>query len=515
MKKILHVILNRVFITALIVLIQVGFFLLELFKWGNHYVEIAIVLKLLSVGVVIYLIWKPGNPAVKLAWIVPIMLFPLFGGILYLAFGHVIISKKLRDQMQETEELMKQSLPDNEEIIQKVEKQNPSVANQMKYLYQYSFMPAWENTDTVYYEDGLPYWKQMLNDLEKAERFIFLEFFILGEGTMWNEILKILEKKAKQGVEVRLIYDDVGSVFVLPKHYDQMMEEKGIKCVAFNKLIPFMTIILNNRDHRKIVVIDGKVGYTGGINLADEYINYKTLHGYWKDAGLRLEGEAVWGLTAMFLQMWNMSRATDKDYSVYRHAFENKAEMAEMAENRGFVQPYGDTPFDDETVGENVYLNMIGYARKYIYVYTPYLITDNEMNTALKLAAKRGVDVRIVTPGIPDKKVIYWLTQSSYQNLIEAGVKIYQYTPGFIHSKCVLCDDEIATVGTINFDYRSFYHHFECGVFMYQTQSIPVLRQDMENTFAVSEEITLEWCQKKFMKTNVIGPILKLFSPLL
>lgn len=512
MKKILHFILNRVFITALIVLIQVGFFLLELFKWGNHYVEIAMVLKLLSVGVVVYLIWKPGNPAVKLAWIVPIMLFPLFGGILYLAFGHVIISKKLRGQMQTTEALMKKSLPDNDHVMRKVEELNPSVANQMKYLRKYSFMPVWENTNTVYYADGLPYWKQMLEDLENAEHFIFLEYFILGEGTMWNEILKILEKKVKQGVEVRLIYDDVGSVFVLPKHYNQMMEAKGIKCVAFNKLIPFMTIILNNRDHRKIVVIDGKVGYTGGINLADEYINYRTVHGHWKDAGIRLEGEAVWSLTSMFLQMWNMSRDTDKDYSEYQYAFADKGEMKVES---GFVQPYGDTPFDDETVGENVYLNMIGCAKKYIYVFTPYLITDNEMNTALKLAAKRGVDVRIVTPGIPDKKTIYWLTQSSYQNLLEAGVKIYQYAPGFIHSKCVLCDDEFATVGTINFDYRSFYHHFECGVFLYQTQSISVLKQDMEETFAISEEITVEWCKKKFMKTNVIGPILKLFSPLL
>ncbi|MBO5208971.1 MAG: cardiolipin synthase [Lachnospiraceae bacterium] len=512
MKKILHIILNRVFITALIVLIQVGFFLLELFKWGNHYVEIATVLKLLSVCVVLYLIWKPGNPAVKLAWIVPIMLFPLFGGILYLAFGHVIISKKLRGRMQETEELMKKSLPVNDTVMDKVEIQNPTVANQMKYLRKYAFTPVWENTDTIYYADGLPFWKKLLEDMEKAEHFIFLEFFILSEGTMWDEILQILERKVKQGVEVRLIYDDVGSVWGLPKHYNQMMEAKGIKCVAFNKLIPFMTIILNNRDHRKIVVIDGKVGYTGGINLADEYINYITLHGYWKDAGIRLEGEAVWSLTAMFLQMWNMSRDTDKDYFAYRYDFAGKDEIVAKS---GFVQPYGDTPFDDETVGENVYLNMIGYAQKYIYVYTPYLITDNEMNTALKLAAKRGVDVRIVTPGIPDKKTIYWLTQSSYQNLLEAGVKIYQYTPGFIHSKCVLCDDEIATVGTINFDYRSFYHHFECGVFMYQTESIPVLKQDMEETFAVSEEITLEWCKKKFMKTNVIGPILKLFSPLL
>lgn len=509
MRKFLQFVLNRVFITALIVLLQVGFFLLEIFQWANHYVEIALVLRILSLFIVFYLVWKPNNPAVKLAWIVPILVFPLFGGILYLAFGHVIISRKLRDSIRRSNELMRKNMPQNEEIVEKIRAKNPAVANQSSYLNRYSGTPVWENTNTVYYADGLPYWKQMLKDLESAKHFIFLEYFILGEGVMWNEILKILEEKVKQGVEVRLIYDDVGSVFKLPKGYDQKIEEKGIQCVAFNKLIPLMTIILNNRDHRKIVVIDGKIGYTGGINLSDEYINYETVYGYWKDAGIRLEGEAVWNFTEMFLQMWNISRRTDEDYSPYRHHFN------EEVQGRGYVQPYGDTPFDEETVGENVYLNMIGYAQKYFYAFTPYLVTDNEMCTALKLAAKRGVDVRIVTPGIPDKKTIYWLTQSNYQNLIEAGVKIYQYTPGFIHSKCVLCDDETAAVGTINFDYRSFYHHFECGVFLHRADAVLELKKDMEDTFAVSEEITMEWCKKKFMKMNVIGPILKLFSPLL
>ena len=508
-KKLLHIVLNRAFITALIVLMQVGFFLLEISKWANHYVQIAAALRVLSIFIVIYLIVKPNNPAVKLAWIVPILVFPLFGGILYLAFGHVIISRKLRDSIQSADELMRKNMPDHEEILNKMESENPPAANQSRYLQLYSGVPVWENTKTAYFPEGHSYWKQLLEDLEQAEHFIFLEYFILGEGTMWDEILKILIKKVHQGVEVRLIYDDVGSVFKLPRHYDSYMEEKGIQCEAFNKLIPFMTIVLNNRDHRKIVVIDGKIGYTGGINLSDEYINYKKLYGYWKDAGIRLEGEAVWNLTAMFLQIWNLFRHTDEDYKLYYHHF------TEKVEGRGFVHPYGDTPFDNETVGENVYLNMIGYARKYYHVFTPYLVIDNEMCTALKLAAKRGVDVRIVTPGIPDKKSIYWLTQSNYQNLIEAGVKIYQYTPGFIHSKCVLCDDETAVVGTINFDYRSFYHHFECGVFLYHADAIDALKKDMEDTFLVSESITMDWCKKKFFKMNVIGPVLKLFSPLL
>lgn len=510
MRKILHFALNRAVITGLIVILQIGFFMLEIFRWGNYYVPIAFALRLISFGAVISLILRTNNPAVKLAWIVPILVFPLFGGIMYLAFGHVFLPGKLRHGMERTEKHIEQNLKQEQRVLDRLYEENEGVACQSRYLLDYAMVPVWDNTSAVYYPDGLPYWKQLLADLEKAERFIFLEYFILGEGAMWNAVLEVLERKVKEGVEVRLIYDDVGSVFILPKKYNEKMEAKGIKCIAFNRIIPFMALILNNRDHRKIVVIDGKVGYTGGINMADEYINYTHPHGdHWKDAGIRIEGEAVWNFTVMFLQMWNMSRYTEEDYSPYRHRFDAKPV------SQGYVQPYMDSPLDHELVGENVYLNMIGYARKYIYIYTPYLITDNEMYTALKLAAKRGVDVRIVTPAVPDKKTIYWLTQSNYQNLIEAGVRIYQYLPGFIHSKCVLCDDEVATVGTVNFDYRSLYHHFECGVFMYRVNALEALKKDMEETFAISELITLEWCRKKFVKTNVIGPILKLFSPLL
>ncbi len=510
MRKILQYALNRVVITALIVLLQIGFFMLELFRWGNYYVEIAFFLRLLSFGAVVYIIVKSSNPAVKLAWVVPILLFPLFGGVLYLAFGHVLIPRKLRNSINRTHELVKKSLVQDETIIGKLEQENIMIANQCRYLQQYGYSPVWENTSTLYFPEGELYWKKLLEDLENAEKFIFLEYFILGEGTMWNTVLDVLERKVKQGVEVRLLYDDVGSVFLLPKKYYEIIEAKGIQCVAFNRLIPFMSLILNNRDHRKIVVIDGKVGYTGGINMSDEYINYTHPHGdHWKDAGIRIEGEAVQNFTVVFLQMWNMSRYTEEDYSKYFYRFEKKPP------DNGYVQPYVDTPLDGEVVGENVYLNMIGYAKRYLYIFTPYLVVDYEMTTQLQLAAKRGVDVRIVTPGVPDKKTIYWLTQSNYQNLIEAGIKIYQYTPGFIHSKCVICDDEIAAVGTINFDYRSFYHHFECGIFMYQVSALKDIKKDMEETFAVSEEITLEWCKKKFVKTNIIGPVLKLFSPLL
>ena len=510
MRKFLHFALNRVVITGFLVALQIGFFLLELLRWGNYYVAIAIALRLLSLGAVVAIILRANDPAVKLAWIVPILLFPLFGGILYLAFGHVFLPGRLRRGWEQTSRHLEENLTQDAEIFASLREEDPGIANQSGYLLEYAKTPVWDRTKAVYYPDGMPYWKQLLEDLEQAQHFIFLEYFILGEGEMWGAVLEILERKVREGVEVRLIYDDVGSVFVLPKNYDQIMEKKGIRCIAFNRIIPFMALILNNRDHRKIAVIDGRVGYTGGINISDEYINRTHPHGgRWKDAGIRIEGEAVRNFTVMFLQMWNMVRYTESDYSRYFYRFADRPETA------GYVQPYMDAPLDGELVGENVYLNMIGGARKYLYVLTPYLVTDNEGVTALKLAAKRGVDVRIVTPGVPDKKTIYWLTQSNYQPLVEAGVRIYQYTPGFLHSKCVLCDGESAVVGTINFDYRSFYHHFECGVFLYRVDAIRDLLKDMEETFAVSELITEEWCRKKFVKSNVIGPILKLFSPLL
>lgn len=510
MRKFLQRALNRVVITALLVLLQVGVFVGAILQWGNDYLWFSFVLRFITIWAVIYIIWRPNNPAVKLAWVIPILIFPLFGGVLYLCFGHVVVPKKLRDSMERTDKLVRKSLVQEEEVRQALWEEEQTVANQSSYICDYAAAPVWDSTDSVYFPDGLPYWKSLLADLETAEHFIFLEYFILAEGEMWNAVLAVLERKAKEGVEVRLMYDDVGSVFLLSKDYDRTLEKRGIKCVAFNRLVPLMSLVLNNRDHRKIVVIDGKIGYTGGINMADEYINYKHPYGeHWKDAGIRIEGKAVWNFTVMFLQMWNMSRYTEEDYTRYYHPFPEKLS------GKGYVQPYMDTPFDNEILGENVYLNMIGYAKRYVYIYTPYLVTDNEMVTALKLAAKRGVDVRIVTPGVPDKKYVYWLTQSNYQNLIEAGVRIYQYTPGFLHSKCVLSDDETAVIGTINFDYRSFYHHFECGVFLYRAKAVEELKKDMEETFTVSEEITSAWCKEKFVKTNIIGPLLKLLSPLM
>ncbi len=349
----------------------------------------------------------------------------------------------------------------------------------------------------------------MLEALEASEHFIFMEYFILDKGTMFDTVIEVLERKVKEGVEVRLIYDDMGCITTMPAHFYRSLQAKGIKCAAFNPFRPMLSIIMNNRDHRKIFVVDGKVAFTGGINIADEYINKTERFGYWKDTGIRLEGEAVWSFTCMFLEMWNYIVRSSEDL----RKFKPDTVPDQPFESDGFVQPYGDTPLDKENTGENVYMNIISKAKKYVYIFTPYLIIDNEIATALTLAAKRGVDVRIVTPHIPDKKTAFMLTQSYYEQLMGGGVKIYEFTPGFIHAKCFVCDDRVATVGTVNLDYRSLYLHFECGVFLYRTSSVMDVKQDALETIARSIPVTQDMLKPVLQKV-LIQAILKLFAPL-
>ena len=337
-----------------------------------------------------------------------------------------------------------------------------------------------------------------------------MEFFIVGEGKMWNSILKVLEEKAAAGVDVRFIYDDFGCVSLLPPAYSLILESKGIKSFAFNRFIPLWSLVMNNRDHRKIAVIDGHTAFSGGVNLADEYINEKVRFGHWKDTGFMLKGEAVWNYTVMFLRMWNAHRHTDESYEAFRpHVWHPEA-----FEGQGFIQPYSDSPLDDERLGENVYLNILNRAKDYVYIFTPYLIVDHEMQTALCLAAKRGVDVRIMTPGIPDKKTIFQLTRSYYPVLLKAGVRIYEYTPGFLHAKSFVCDDEAAVVGTINMDYRSLYLHFECGTFFYQNPLVMDVKRDSLTTMEKGREIALSDTRQGFFG-SLFCAVLRVFSPLL
>lgn len=492
MKKLIDLISSRIFVTVTAVLLQLIWIFLMLWGLGAFSSHIMSIINLLSLMMVLWVVNKKINPSYKLAWTILILAVPVFGVIIYLLFGQSRVAKKM---MLEAEAAARQTsgyLQEKEETRQALEMTDKAASSQSAYIRDYAGFPLYQHTASKYYSVGDEMFVDMLEELKKAEHFIFLEYFIIHEGRMWNEILAVLEEKAQQGVDVRLIYDDMGCVTTLPHRYYKKLQAKGIKCAAFNPIRPILNIVLNNRDHRKIMVIDGHTGFTGGINLADEYINETVRFGHWKDTGIRLQGEGVWNLTIMFLQMWSVITRTKTRIPAYDpYVYHTK-----QFESDGFVQPYGDTPLDDEVVGENVYLNMIHQAKRYLYIATPYLIIDNEMMTALCLAAKKGVDVRIITPGIPDKKLVFLLTQSYYEQLLEAGVRIYEYTPGFIHAKNFVCDDESAVVGTINLDYRSLYLHFECAVWLYQCSAVGQIKQDMLNTFEVSREINLDFCKK-------------------
>lgn len=515
MRKIVAKIFNRITITAIIFLFQIWFVVFEVLNLYQYEEIYGLVLALLSLIIAIHILYQDINPAVKLAWIVPIMLFPILGGFLYLLFGHVFIRPKLKKNMEKVIGSVKNNQIQDQSILDEIAIVDENISTQCAYISKYAPAPVYTHSSANYFNDGASYLDSLLDDLRSAEKFIFLEYFIIGLGSMWSQILEILEEKVAEGVEVRVIYDDFGSAMVIPNKYYLVLEKKGIQCVCFNRINPVFSLILNNRDHRKIVVIDGKIGYTGGINISDEYINAKNRFGYWKDSGVRITGNAVWNMTVMFLQMWNISKGTVEDFSKYKYSYEIDSSYNELFDC-GYVQPYGDSPLDNELVGENVYLNIINNAKRYLWIYTPYLIIDNVINEALKLACKRGVDVRIITPGIPDKKMVFYMTRSNYKPLIESGARIYEYSPGFIHSKCTLCDDEVVAMGTVNYDYRSFYHHFECGVFLYKTSVTNSLKSDMLETFSVSAEVTPEYLkEKKFNKLAISGPLLHLFAPLL
>ena len=510
MKRILKKVLNRLVIFGLLLLIQLGWLLIIMTKLANYSVINTIFFNVLSVLVALWVVNKDDNPAYKLGWIILIMAFPLLGGFFYLTAGHKRPSKKLRLRLEAEQKRTDGVMKQEPEVLEELEKLDPRVKGQFQYVESTAGFPVYRNTEAKYYTLGEELYAVLLEELKKAEHFIFMEYFIVEEGIMWNSILEILEEKAKAGLDVRFLYDDLGSVSILPTGYDRQLEARGIQCMAFNPFVPFLSLVMNNRDHRKIAVIDGHTVFSGGINLADEYINQKVRFGHWKDTGFMLKGEGVWNYTVMFLQMWNAFRHTDASYEMFRP----KQYHPEAFASDGYVQPYGDTPLDEEILAENVYLNILNQAKDYVYIFTPYLIVDHEMQTALCLAAKRGVDVRIMTPGIPDKKVIFQLTRSYYPPLLKAGVRIYEYTPGFLHAKSYVCDDEIAVVGTINMDYRSLYLHFECGTLFYKNKIVADVKRDSLETMDKGREVKLSDTRQSFFG-GLFCAVLRVFSPLL
>ena len=507
----LRKIFSRVFLFSLGIFIQLVWLFFVMFKLSEYYLPIAFLLSLISLIAVLFIIYRPGNPMIKMAWIVPILVFPLFGGIIFMISGGKGPKKKLARALTKSNQLIAPCLPSKEPLSKNVSPQDRYSLGQCHYLTNYGF-PYYSNTEAVYFDNGRDGWLRILEDLKQAERFIFFEYFIVKPGIMWDAVLAILKEKAAQGVEVRMIYDDVGSINCLPRKYATQMEAAGIQCVAFNPYRPVYSVVMNHRDHRKILVIDGHTAYTGGINFADEYIGEDLRFGEWKDNALRIKGEGVRSMSLMFLHMWNAIRPTDSPETI--HAYMPHPEDVAGISCTGVIQPYSDSPIDNEPVAENVYLNIINQAVDYVYIFSPYVIIDTETNHALCLAAKRGVDVRLVVPEVPDKKIVYHLTQSYFPELMENGVKIYKFTPGFVHSKCFVADDRMAVVGTINTDYRSLYLHFENACFFVDHPVVAEVKQDFESTFPRCRELTPQKHRFGLLYGAYLS-ILRLFAPLL
>lgn len=511
MKKILKIVFSRLFFIILAVLTQLIWLVILVRKLYEISAYVSFVMSIISFVAVLILVNRRINPAYKLVWTIIILSFPILGAVIYFLFGKSRVAKKLLREFEILEQDESMKFIQDETVMEELRTLDKHIATQSYYIENCANWPVYKGTATTYYSVGEDMYKEMIIQLEKAEKFIFMEYFIIKPGKMWDNILPILERKVRAGVDVRIIYDDMGCVTTLPAKYYKIIQSKGIKCAAFNPFRPLISVILNNRDHRKILVVDGDVSFTGGINLSDEYINEVTRFGHWKDTGVMLKGDAVWSFTLMFLQMWKVITGMHDNFKDYVPHIKCKDKF----QDNGFVQPYCDSPLDSETVGENVYMNLITKAKDYVYIFTPYLIIDNEMMSALCLASRSGVDVRIVTPHIPDKKTVFLLTRSYYSQLIDAGVRIYEYLPGFLHAKSFVCDDEVAIVGTINLDYRSLYLHFECGVFFYNSNVVKDIKHDSFKTIQSSQEISREFCANQNIFIRILQNILRLFAPML
>lgn len=511
-KTLLQVLFGRTGIVVLLLLLQIAALVSIVFFFGDYIPWIYAFSAILSGFVVVYIFNRSDNPAFKMTWIIPILVIPVFGVMMYLfvrlQFGTRLLYKKHAAIIKDT----KPYLPQNADVLVQLERLDAQAAATAKYVSAYGGYPVWLNGQAEYFPVGENLLDTLYEQLESAERFIFLEYFIIERGYVWNKILDILTKKAAQGVDVKLFYDGTCSIALLPYDYPKRMAELGIQCRMFNRIKPFLSTIQNNRDHRKIIVIDGECAFTGGINLADEYFNRREVYGHWKDTAVMIKGPAVKSFTVMFLQMWYIEQTPPHDFKRY---FKEDIKLEEKLPSDGFIIPYGDSPLDNETVGKAVYYDIINTAKSYVHIMTPYLIPDNELLYSLTRAAKCGKDIRIIMPGIPDKKPVYYLGRTYYKELIQAGVRIYEYTPGFIHAKSFVSDDIKAVVGSINLDYRSLYLHFECGCYMYASECVADIERDFTETAAKCRQVTLEDCDAFPLFQRIAGKILRLFAPLL
>lgn len=508
-KGLLPLLFSRFLFIVLLLILQVALYV-GVYWWLKEYLTyLSAIMGVFTLLMVIYLFNCDMDATVKLTWMFMIAVFPLPSAC-FLFFtktnsGQGRIKKRVRKLIEDTKEAIAQP----EDVICQVKEDGSGVAALSEYLNRNGCFPVFDKTDVIYFPVGEKKFAALLEELKKAEKFIFMEYFIIAEGYMWGRVLDILIEKAKAGLDVRVMYDRMCEVSLLPSDYTRRLAKHGIKAKAFSPIMPIVSSHYNYRDHRKILVIDGRVAFNGGINLADEYINRVKRFGHWKDTALMVKGAAVKSFTLMFLQMWNLDEKSPEFLPYLKDAGDCRAH------GDGYCMPYGDCPLDEDKAGETVYMDILNRANEYVHIMTPYLILDGEMEAALKYAAERGVDVKLILPGIPDKKAAYALAKSHYQVLIKAGVKIYEYTPGFVHAKVFVSDDIKAVVGTINLDYRSLYHHFECGTFLYRCGCIRDIEKDFQDTLAKCCQVTPESIRKEKGSYKLAGSVMKFIAPLM
>ena len=460
-----------------------------------------------EIACVIRIIASEDNPDYKIPWLLLVLIVPIAGFMLYFLFYDRKLHKRYIKRLEHLKAIGHK--PEDSSLLEALNGESPTAHSQAKMLCSIGETHLYTDTKQKYFPLGEAMWPRLLEDLRSAEKFIFMEYFIIEEGVFWNSILDILKEKAANGVEVKLVYDDIGCMMTLPGDYARQLRKFGIEARPFSALKGNADSEFNNRSHRKITVIDGKIGYTGGINLADEYINEIVKYGHWKDTGLRLEGDGVKELTNLFLVDYGLN--TFRELEIRQDYFPEYS-----VEEEGFLIPFGDgpNPIYKREVGKSVIQNMLNQANRYVYMMSPYLIVDNELRQAIEDAALRGVNVKLILPHIPDKKLVYEMARSHYQRLLDAGVEIYEYEPGFVHAKVYLADDEYAMVGTINLDYRSLVHNFENGVWMYRCECLKDIKQDFSDTLEKCiriDESKIKWS----LVQRFVRSIAKVFAPMM
>ena len=509
-KGLMRILFSRFFVFGILLVLQVALLVMVYLQFREKLPVLLNLQYVFSFVMIIFLFNTSMDSSAKLTWMLIISVIPFAGAAMLLwtqlNVGHRMETNGVKKQIANTRSALSQ--PEN--VVKEIEHDGSGTDDLSKYLNNTGCFPVYDKTQVTYFPLGEKKFEAMLRELEKAEKYIFMEYFIVEEGYMWGRILDVLTRKVEEGVEVRVMYDGMCEMSTLPADYYKLLEAQGIHARAFSPIVPVVSSHYNYRDHRKILVIDGKVAFNGGVNLADEYINRIERFGHWKDTAVMLKGPAARSFALMFLQMWNLKRGPEADYEKWL-----SLPSCEMEEAKGYVMPYCDCPLDEYKAGEAVYMDILNRATDYVHIMSPYLILDGELETALCFAAQRGVDIKLILPGIPDKKVAYALAKTHYSSLLASGVKIYEYTPGFVHAKVFVSDDVKAVVGTINLDYRSLYHHFECATYLYRTDCITEIEKDYQETLAKCRQVTAESIKKEKFSYKLIGGLAKMISPLM